>query len=111
MDVHGARLILDVSQTLITVLVAIYVWWTGRSRATTKAIQAVDRRVDDVDRHLKRLEQTLENRPAYRDLDQLRSEVVKTNRVLAGITAQLQGTTALLNRLHEYLLHEKKETS
>ncbi len=108
-NIDGARFFWDVAQTLIMAVIGIYVWWTGRTRATTKAIQQVDDRVTDMDQHVKRLEQTLENRPGYGDLDNLRAEMAQTNRTLEGVTAQLQGTTALLHRLHDYLLQERRE--
>lgn len=108
-NIDGVRLFWDVAQTVIMGVIGIYVWWTGRTRATTKAIQAVDDRVDEVDQHVRRLEQTLDNRPHYGDLDQLRAEIAQTNRTLEGVTAQLQGTTALLHRLHDYLLQERRE--
>jgi len=108
-DIDGARFFWDVAQTVIMAVIGIYVWWTGRTRATTKAIQQVDYRVTDVDQHMKRLEQTLDNRPGYGDLDNLRAEMAQTNRTLEGVTAQLQGTTALLHRLHDYLLQERRE--
>lgn len=108
-DIDSAAFFWDVTQTVIMAVIGIYVWWTGRTRATTKAIQQVDDRVTDMDQHVKRLEQTLENRPGYGDLDNLRAEMAQTNRTLEGVTAQLQGTTALLHRLHDYLLQERRE--
>lgn len=108
-SIEGARFVWDVMQTSLTAAIGLYVWWTGRTRATTHAIRSVDERVDDVDQHLRRLEQTLENRPGYGDLDNLRGELAQTNRTLEGVSAQLKGTTVLLNRLHEYLLQERRE--
>jgi type VI protein secretion system component VasK len=107
MNFDGARLMWDVLQTLITALVAIYVWWTSRSRATTKAINNVDTRVDQLDRDVRRLEQTLQNQPDYDDIERLRADLAENNRTLAKVSAELVGTTALLNRLHEYLLQER----
>lgn len=109
MDWSGARFMWSVMQTLITALIGIYVWWTGRTRATTQAIRQVDERVTQMSNHVERLEQTLEHRPGFSDLDNLRAEMAQTNRSLAEVSAQLQGTTALLNRLHEYLLQERRE--
>lgn len=108
-DWSAARLFWDVLQTTIMAVIGIYVWWTGRTRATTHAIKRVDERVTAVDQHVKRLEQTLENRPGYGDLAKLRTEVAQTNRSLGEVSAQLQSTTALLNRLHDYLLQERRE--
>ncbi|KXA72505.1 MULTISPECIES: DUF2730 family protein [Alcaligenaceae] len=108
-DWGAARLFWDVLQTGITAAIAVYVWWTGRSRATTDAIDRVDDRVTQVQQRLDRVEHTLESRPGYADLDALRAEVAQTNRKLAEVSAQLVGTTNLLNRLHDYLLQERRE--
>jgi septal ring factor EnvC (AmiA/AmiB activator) len=108
-DWSAARLFWDVSQTAIMAVIGIYVWWTSRTRATTQAIKQVDDRVTRVDQHVRKLEQTLEHRPGYSDLDTLRAEIAQTNRSLAEVSAQLQGTTALLHRLHDYLLQERRE--
>ena len=108
-DWSAARFLWSVAQTVITALIAVYVWWTGRTRATTQAIAQVDDRVTEVDQHVKALEQKLANRPGHGDLDKLRAEMAQTNRSLTEVSAQLQGATALLNRLHDYLLQERRE--
>ncbi|CAP44755.1 DUF2730 family protein [Bordetella petrii] len=108
-DWGAARLGWDVLQTGITAAIALYVWWTGRSRATTDAIDQVDDRVTKTQQRLDRVEQTLENRPGYADLHAVRAEMAQTNRKLAEVSAQLLGATNLLNRLHDYLLQERRE--
>lgn len=106
-DWSAARLGWDVLQTAIMALIGVYVWWTSRTRATTQAIKRVDERVTEITGEVRHLEQTLEHRPGYGDLDNLRAEMAQTNRSLAEVSAQLQSTTALLHRLHDYLLQEK----
>lgn len=108
-DWGAARFLWSVMQGVVTAVIGVYVWWTGRTRATTEAIAQVDDRVDEVDQHVKRIEQILANRPGYGDLDKLRAEMAQTNRSLAELSAQLQGTTALLHRLHDYLLQERRD--
>lgn len=106
-DWNAARLLFDLLSALFMGGVAIYVWWTNRTRATGAALRKVHGRLDEVDKHVSRLEQTLENRPGYSEIDALRGELAEMNRGMAQISAQMQSTTALLNRLHEYLLTEK----
>ncbi len=106
-NVDSARLAWDVAQTVIMAVIGIYVWWTGRTRATTRAIGDVDDRVTKLDHDVRQLSQTVDSRPGHGDVDALRAEITTTNRSLAEVSAQLQGTTALLNRLHEYLLQER----
>lgn len=108
-DWSAARLGWDVVQAIIMAAIGVYVWWTGRSRATTEAIDRVDERVSQTQTRLDRVEHTLENLPGHGDLDALRVEMAHTNRKLAEVSAQLVGTTNLLNRLHDYLLQERRE--
>lgn len=107
MDIGVARFGWDVLQTIITAVIAVYVWWTARSAATKQAIDQVDDRVDRVVSRLDRVEHTLEHQPDYGDLDALRADLAQTNRNLAEVSAQLQGANNLLNRLHDYLLHDR----
>lgn len=106
-NLWDARFLFEVVKNAFLLTVAIYVWWTTRNRATGAAIGEVHGRIDEVDRHVQRLEQTLANRPGYGEIDKLRAEMAEMNRGMAQVSAQLQSTTALLNRLHEYMLQEK----
>lgn len=103
----AAKVLFDVSQALFMAAVAAYVYWTNKHRATGTAIKQVNERLDDVDKHISRLEQTLDNRPGYSEIEALRGDLAEMNRGMAQVNAQMQSTTALLNRLHEYLLTEK----
>lgn len=99
----------DVLQTAIMGVVGVYVWWKSRTAATQAAIEHVDERVNKVGQRLDRVEQTLETRPDHEDVDALRAEQAVTNRKLAEVSAQLAATVSLLNRLHDYLLQERRE--
>ena len=103
----AAKVLFDVSQALFMAAVAAYVDWTNKHRATGTAIKQVNERLDDVDKHISRLEQTLDNRPGYSEIDQLRAEMATMNRGVAELAASMNASNALLNRLHEYLLTEK----
>ncbi len=109
MDLSAARFGWDILQTIITAIIAIYVWWTARTAATKQSIDGVDERVDQVVSRLDRVEHTLEHRPDYGDLEALRQDLAKTNQNLAQVGAQLQNANHLLNRLHDYLLQERRE--
>lgn len=106
----AAKLLFDVLQALFMGGVAVYVYWTNKHRATGTAITEVNERLDDVDKHVSRLEQTLENRPGYSEIDKLRGEMAGMNRSVGELAVQVQASNALLNRLHEYLLTEKRGT-
>ncbi|MGM0913745.1 MAG: DUF2730 family protein [Pseudomonadota bacterium] len=106
-DWNAARFFWDLLSALFMGGVAIYVWWINRTRATGAALREVHGRIDQVDKHIARIEQTLDSRPGYAEIDVLRSEMATISRGMAEISAQMQSTTALLGRLHEYLLTEK----
>ncbi|AQU83236.1 MULTISPECIES: DUF2730 family protein [unclassified Halomonas] len=103
----AAKLLFDILQALLMCVMAVYIYWLNKHRATGTAISKLNERVDDVDKHLSRLEQTLDNRPGYSEIDQLRSEMATMNRGVAELSASMNASNALLNRLHEYLLTEK----
>jgi len=103
----AAKVLFDVFQAACMVAVSAYVWWSNRHRATSSAIRQVNTRLDEVDRHVSRLEQTLDSRPGYGEIDKLRAEMATMNRGVAELAAQMQASNSLLNRLHEYLLTEK----
>lgn len=106
-DWTAARFFFDVAQVAFMCGVALYVWWTNKHRATSTALKAVNSRMDKIDRHITQVENTVSSRPGYGEIDKLRSEMAEMNRGMAQVSAQLQSTTALLNRLHDYMLQEK----
>lgn len=106
-DWSAAKVGLDLIQMAFTGAVAIYVWWSNKYRANASAIRTLSQRIDGQDKHLAQLDQTIKHRPRHDDLDKLRDEMTHTNRELAEVSSQLKSTTALLNRLHDYLLQEK----
>lgn len=106
-DWTAAKFLFDVLQALFMAGLGFYVWWANKHRATGKAIAEVNGRIDDLDKHVSRIEQTLDNRPGYSEIEQLRTEMATMNRGVAELAAQMQSTTSLLNRVHEYLLTEK----
>lgn len=103
------KVLWDVFQGLFLAGVTVYVWWSNKHRATGAAIADANARIDELGKHVARLEQIIDNRPGYGEIEQLRSEMATMNRGVAEMAAQLQSSNALLNRLHEYLLTEKQQ--
>lgn len=106
-NLWDARFLFELTKNTFLLAVGIYVWWTTRNRATSTAIRDVHIRLDEVDRHVSRIEQTLENRPGYSEIEKLRGEMAGMNRSVGELAMQVHASNALLNRLHEYLLTEK----
>ena len=96
-DLGVVRFAWDVLQTLVVVCVAFYTWWQGRERASRKALSDLEVRVNEIDRKL-------DGRPAFSHFDDLRDELAQNNRQLAEVSARLEATTKLLDRLHGFLL-------
>tara|TARA_R110002012_G_scaffold295444_4_gene491965 strand:+ start:2467 stop:2808 length:342 start_codon:yes stop_codon:yes gene_type:complete len=106
-NLWDARFLFELLKNGFLLAGGVYVWWTTRNRATSTAIRDVHVRLDEVDKHVSRLEQTLENRPGFSEIDKLRGEMAGMNRSVGELAMQVQASNALLNRLHEYLLTEK----
>ncbi|MDO0944643.1 DUF2730 family protein [Chromohalobacter israelensis] len=103
----AAKVFSDLGQWLIMGAFAIYAWWSRRNSDNGKTLNGINNRIDGLDKHLAQVEQTIKHRPRHDDLDKLRTEMTHTNRELAEVSSQLKSTTALLNRLHDYLLQER----
>lgn len=106
-NLWDARFLFNVVQALFMLGVSIYVWLATRHRATGSAIKQVNKRIDETDKHVSRIEQTLENRPGYSEIEKLRGDLGRMNRSVGELATQVHSSNALLNRLHEYLLTEK----
>lgn len=104
---NAAKVLFDLIQALILAAVAIYVWWTSRTRASTTALENVHERLNEVDGHVTTLRQSLDSRPSFTEINALRAELAAINTGMSRISSQMESTTALLNRLHEYLLTDK----
>lgn len=106
-DWTAARFFFDLISAVFMIAVGIYVWWTTRTRATSSALEDVHGRLDEVDRHVTTLRQTLDARPSYTEINSLRAELAEISTGMSRVSSQMESTTALLNRLHEYLLTER----
>ncbi len=106
-DWNAARFYFDVLSAIFMVGVAIYVWWTTRTRANSNALDDVHDRLDEMDRHVTTLRQALDSRPSYTEINALRAELSEINSGMSRISAQMQSTSVLLDRLHDYLLADK----
>jgi aminoglycoside phosphotransferase (APT) family kinase protein len=101
-DVGIWKLIWDITQALILVAIGFYTWWQTRERVTREAIAEIDRRLHQIDR-------AIDGRPEFTHFDGLRDQLAENNQRLSEVSARLEATTALLNRLHDYLLHDRSD--
>jgi phosphoglycerate-specific signal transduction histidine kinase len=112
------RLGWDVVQGMAIAGVALYTWWQNRQRVSTKLINAVraacmsrvdvtEGRVDRIESRLHQIDRSIDARPEFEHFDDLRRELSDSNQKLGELSARLDATTRLLDRLHEYLLTER----
>lgn len=105
----AARVAWELISALAVVVFTAALWWIRRWSASSAAIRDVNSRIDGVERHIERVEQTVENMPAHSDIERLRVEQAKTNELLAEIRAGQRSTTTQVNRLYDYMLHGRGE--
>lgn len=108
-DWNKIRFFWDLAQAACLVILTVYVWYSNRYKARGEVIDEMNKRIEGLDKHVGRLEHTMENQPGYTEIEHLRGEIQQTNRSLEKVSAELHSTTALLNRLHEYLLTERQQ--
>ncbi|MBA2411075.1 MAG: hypothetical protein H0V62_15380 [Gammaproteobacteria bacterium] len=114
-DYIAVRFWLDLLQLIGIVVIGIYAWWQGRSRATTAAIDRVEthgrqaREQQDVrlrehnDRVL-RLEEQIGHLPGRNESDMLSTRIGEINARVAEVAAEAKATNHLLAVVHQHLL-------
>ncbi|GHB24309.1 MULTISPECIES: DUF2730 family protein [Salinicola] len=101
------RVVWDFLQAISVLLFSAGIWWINRTRASETAIRRVDSRIDEVERHMTSLEHQVHSLPSRDDIDHLRAEQAKTNRLLAEISATQRAQGQLTDRIHTYLFNER----
>lgn len=96
-DWSAVQFLWDIAQTAIMFAIGVYAWWQNRERVTQSAIDAITDRMNG-------LERAIDRRPEFSHFDEFRDELAKTNGNLSRVGAELEATSKLLNRLHDYLL-------
>ncbi|WP_447926934.1 DUF2730 family protein [Vreelandella sp. EE27] len=101
----GAKLLFDLLQALFTGVVAVYVYWLNKHRASQTAIKSTNDRIDGVERQVVKLEHTVERLPDHADLTKLQEQMSQTNVLLAEISASQKATAQQVGRMNDYLLN------
>lgn len=121
-DYTAVRFWLDLLQLIGIVIIGIYAWWQGKSRATTHAIDRVEAhgheihdklstRLSEHNDRLLTLEQQYSHAPAWKDLQLIEGRFDILTKELAENSAALKATSHLLHLLHTHLLDEGKRKS
>lgn len=102
----AAKVIFDVLQAIVTVLMAAYVFWLNKHRASQAAIKGTNDRIDDVEKKVVNLEHKVERLPDHEDIKNLQEQMARTNVLLAEISANQKSTSVQVNRINDYLLNQ-----
>lgn len=103
----AARVVWELVSALTVIVFTVALWWIRRWSASSAAIRDVNTRIDSVERHIERVEQTVESMPGHSDIERLRVEQAKTNEMLARIEATQRAQNELTGRIHTYLFNER----
>lgn len=102
----AAKVIFDVLQAIVTVLMAAYVFWLNKHRASQAAIKGTNDRIDGVEKKVVNLEHKVERLPDHEDIKNLQEQMARTNVLLAEISANQKSTSLQVNRINDYLLNQ-----
>ncbi|MDT8428506.1 MAG: DUF2730 family protein [Pseudomonadales bacterium] len=101
-----ARFAFDVLQVLFMAGVSVYVWWTGRTKATQAAIDAAHERMGTIDRRLDGIEGEIKHLPGHNDLAEIYRKVNDVDKTLSKLSGELTGINRTLNLINDYLLNQ-----
>ena len=105
---NAAKVLFDVMQALLTALMAVYVYWLNKHRASQTAIKGTNERIDGVEKKVVNLEHKMERLPNHEDLAKLQEQMSKTNVLLAEISANQKATSVQVNRINDYLMNQPR---
>lgn len=104
----AAKVIFDVLQALFMGVLAVYVYWLNKHRASQTAIKSTHDRIDGVEKKVVSLEHKMERLPNHEDLNKLQEQMARTNVLLAEINANQKATSAQVNRMNDYLMNQPR---
>lgn len=104
----AAKVMFDVLQAVFMGVMAVYVYWLNKHRASQNAIKGTHERIDGVEKKVVNLEHQMERLPNHEDLNKLQEQMAKTNVLLAEINASQKATSAQVNRMNDYLMNQPR---
>lgn len=101
----AAKVLFDILQGLLTGVMAVYIYWLNKHRASQTAIKETHKRIDGVEKQVSRLEHQVERLPDHADLRKLQGQMTNTNVLLAEISASQKATAQQVGRMSDYLMN------
>ena len=103
----AAKLLFDVLQALFMGVMAAYVYWLNKHRASQSAIKETHQRIDGVEKQVVNLEHKVERLPDHADLNKLQEQMTQTNLLLAEISTSQKAMARQVNRMDDYLMNNQ----
>lgn len=107
-DYSAMRFWWSVFQWGATLLVALYAWWVGRSRATSQALGELSKRIDDNQRRIEAVEKDISHAPGHQDLGRIHHDISALGRQVSEMNGTLQSMKSPLALMTEHLMARPK---
>lgn len=105
-DYSALRFWFSVFQWAVTILVALYAWWVGRSRATSEAMGELSKRIDENSRRLDGVEKDLRESPGHADMTALRDDVASLRADVRELNGTMRGMNRAVDLMTEHLMNK-----
>ena len=108
MDYEAWRFWIDILQAVLTAAIGVYVWLVNRTRVNAARIRKMeddfDRRLDDAEQRLTKVESNIEHGPGRADLKRIHERVDETAKEVHLLTGEFQSVKGTLELIHQFLL-------
>lgn len=105
-DYGALRFWFTVFQWAATILVALYAWWVGRSRATSEAMAEISKRIDENSRRLELLEKDVRDAPGHTEIHALRDDVASLRADVRELNGTMRGMNRAVDLMTEHLMNK-----
>lgn len=106
-DYSALRFWLSVVQWTATILVAMYAWWVGRSRATSEALGEMSKAIEAAHRRLEGLERDLRDAPGHKDIHRMREDLSTLRADVREMSGTLKGMNRAVDLMTEHMMAKK----
>lgn len=107
-DYNAYRFWFAVFQWAVTILVGLYAWKVGRSRATSAAMGELSKRIDAAERRLDSVEKDISEAPGHRDMTALRDDMSSLRADVRELTGTMRGMNKAVDLMTEHLMSKAK---
>lgn len=113
LDMDALRLIFEIVQAVITIVLWLYVRGVNRHRATTEHIETLatqmDTRLDGHEDRITRVEETLRHAPGHSDLAAVHGRINELSGAIRELSGIMAGVQRSLSRVEDVLIQTEKK--